>query len=99
MNNLYKIVLDIKSKHSIHIYKAFKPDTLINPPDCNTEINTHNNTVTLTIECKRITLLRALTNSYFSIISMIKHILEELEHESTKYTTGSTTTTSPVSSS
>jgi tRNA threonylcarbamoyladenosine modification (KEOPS) complex Pcc1 subunit len=65
------------------LYMAIDPDTKINPEGCRTTIE-YNDMITLKIECERISLLRALTNSYLGIISMLLHVREELEDEPTK---------------
>ncbi len=84
LENTYRVRLKIKDpKLARHIYRSLLPDTLLNPKGCSSKLDlVEHHTLLLKIECSRITLLRALTNSYFSIISMIKHLLEELSNES-----------------
>ena len=100
--NKYELVLKLftgSAKTAESIYKAILPDTYDTPPECIINTKIENEYLFLEINCKRINLLRALYNSYFSVISMILHALEVLCDEPTKTPTRSTTNTSTVSNS
>lgn len=86
----YRIILTISSsdeKTLDSIYKALLPDTRVPPPDCNVGLYRIGRELVVELMCKRISLLRALVNSYFSIISMIMNLREETIHEPAKDST------------
>ncbi len=90
MINNYKIILTITSRDEKtldSIYKALLPDARIPPPDCNVGLHLSEQGLVVELTCKRISLLRALVNSYFSIISMILHLREETIYEPAKDST------------
>ncbi len=94
MNNIvneYRVQLTLKNKENIllSIYKSLYPDALYPPPECSIDLALNSEELTLVIKCKRISLLRALFNSYFSILSMILHVYEGLNDESAKNTSRS----------
>ena len=65
------------------IYKSLYPDTETPPPGCTVKVSIINEEkLSLTMECERVSLLRALFNSYFSILSMIMHVYEGFMYES-----------------
>ncbi|MCD6300465.1 MAG: hypothetical protein J7L82_00150 [Staphylothermus sp.] len=99
--NKYKLVLKLytsTTEIAKSIYKAILPDIYDTPSECTINARIENEYLFLEISCKRINLLRALYNSYFSVISMILHTLEVLYDESTKTSTRSTTDIDTISS-
>lgn len=77
-----KVVIRIEGDHRIikALYKALYPET-INPPsqECSSAMSIEEESLVAEIYCNRINLLRAVANSYLSIISMITKSLEVLE--------------------
>lgn len=75
---MIKVAGDTKILRSL--YNTLYPET-VNPPsqECVSKIDLEEELVVV-IECSRINLLRAVANSYLSIISMITKSLEVQEH-------------------
>ncbi len=74
-----KSVLEIKIKHNDEhliesLYEALLPDTVIPAQNCMVDMSLENNELSLKITCDKINQLRALHNSFLSIISMLIHI-------------------------
>jgi tRNA threonylcarbamoyladenosine modification (KEOPS) complex Pcc1 subunit len=86
LDNNYTLKLHVEGPSGFieSIYKSLYPDTKTPPPDCNVHIESSNNELYLELTCKRVGLLRALFNSYFSILSMLIHVYEGFTNESTK---------------
>jgi tRNA threonylcarbamoyladenosine modification (KEOPS) complex Pcc1 subunit len=74
-----KSVLEIRIKHSDKsllrsLYEALLPDTIIPAQNCIVNMGLKDNELSLKITCDKINQLRALHNSFLSIISMLIHI-------------------------
>ncbi len=80
MQNKYVLSLDITGSKELlsAIFKSLYPDAKTPPPGCVIDI-VMDKGVHLEITCKRVSLLRALFNSYFSILSMLIHVYEGLD--------------------
>ncbi len=86
MSEQYEIAIEIDHydpKTSRSLAAAITPDTLDTPNECRVQVDSSKR-IRIIISCKRINLLRALLNSYLSVMSMILHCLEVLEYESTE---------------
>ncbi len=82
----YEVGLKITMSDSLFIKSLFSsifPDTHDVPRECRIILNNQER-IRIIISCRRINLLRALLNSYLSVISMLLHCLEVLEDEPTK---------------
>ncbi len=79
-----ELVIEIQSNIKIikGLYKALLPESL-NPPseECKSSICENGDKLVITIQCSRVNLLRAVANSYLSIISMILRTIEGLKYE------------------
>ncbi len=80
MNNKYILELIISNPDDEKLFSiknALEPDTYNVPKDCRVFIEMKQK-LYLYIECSEINDLRALFNSYYSILSSILHIVEEI---------------------
>ncbi|MET1160632.1 MAG: KEOPS complex subunit Pcc1, partial [Thermoprotei archaeon] len=80
--NKYVLKLAIENKDAGFLRalaKSLEPDIHNLPHTCKAEITLFNESAELIIECREINDLRALFNSFYSIVSMILHLTEELE--------------------
>ncbi len=95
MTGEYEIGLKITISEPLFVKSLISsifPDTHDVPRECRIILNNNNkNRIRIIISCRRINLLRALLNSYLSVISMLLHCLEVLENEPTKTSTRGST--------
>ncbi len=86
MTEEYEVGLKITMNDSLFtksLISSIFPDTRDVPGECRIILNNQDR-IRIIISCRRINLLRALLNSYLSVISMLLHCLEVLENEPTK---------------
>ncbi len=86
MTGEYEVGLKITMSDPLFVKSLISsifPDTYDVPRECRIILNNQDR-IRVIISCKRINLLRALLNSYLSVISMLLHCLEVLEDEPTK---------------
>ncbi|OYT39813.1 MAG: hypothetical protein B6U89_03455 [Desulfurococcales archaeon ex4484_58] len=75
-----ELLIDCYSEKTLKaIYNAIKPDTLDAPKNCSVDILLREKKISLTIRCIEINDLRALFNSYFSIISSLIRVEEVMK--------------------